>query len=373
MEIRLSSVLLAAALLSGCGWFHRGEKSARSRFVAEEPQAEPSIIEPQVNRREVKTPKIKAKDFELGGYFGALSIQDFGTNSIYGVRAAYHVSEDIFLEGFVARSKAGLSSIEDVFPDITVISDSGRHFTYYDLDVGYNVLPGEIFFRAGTRVQFRPVCHGRAGRCEIRRQGPIRAQFRRGRAAVDHGLARDAPGCERPRVRNGPDRPHQECPQRRGHSRLNGFLLIRRTDQCKFPRQLSSNAARWPPSSPQRPPLPRRRCRRSGACFYVDRARRTAVRPQPVQGPGRHGEFSGPTWCGPCQQEMPLLDQMYKKYKPAGFTLIGVNVDKEEPAVKELLARKPVSFPVLLDPAKPGQQGLPRRRDAQLRHHRSQG
>jgi peroxiredoxin len=57
------------------------------------------------------------------------------------------------------------------------------------------------------------------------------------------------------------------------------------------------------------------------------------------------------TWCGPCQQEMPLLDQMYKKYKPAGFTLIGVNVDKQSPAVKELLARKPVSFPVLLDPA----------------------
>lgn len=57
------------------------------------------------------------------------------------------------------------------------------------------------------------------------------------------------------------------------------------------------------------------------------------------------------TWCGPCQQEMPLLDQMYKKYKPAGFTLIGVNVDKEAPPVKALLERKPVSFPVLLDPA----------------------
>ena len=56
------------------------------------------------------------------------------------------------------------------------------------------------------------------------------------------------------------------------------------------------------------------------------------------------------TWCGPCQQEMPLLEQMYKKYKPAGFTLIGVNVDKDAPPVKELLARKPVSFPVLLDP-----------------------
>jgi peroxiredoxin len=56
------------------------------------------------------------------------------------------------------------------------------------------------------------------------------------------------------------------------------------------------------------------------------------------------------TWCGPCQQEMPLLDQMYRKFKPAGFTLIGVNVDKDAPPVKDLLARKPVSFPVLLDP-----------------------
>src|ERR1700676_2593448 len=148
MEIRLSSVLLAAALLSGCGWFHRGEK-AKAEIVAEEPQGEPSIIEPQVNRRVVKTPKIKAKDFELGGYFGALSIQDFGTNPVYGVRAAYHVSEDIFLEGYVARSKAGTTSLEDVFPNITVVSGAGRRFTYYDLDLGYNVLPGEIFIGRG--------------------------------------------------------------------------------------------------------------------------------------------------------------------------------------------------------------------------------
>src|SRR5450432_3448489 len=148
MEIRLSCVLLAAALLSGCGWFHRGEKHP-TQIVAEEPQGEPSIVEPQVNRRVVKTPKIKAKDFELGGYFGALSIQDFGTNPVYGVRAAYHVSEDIFMEGFVGRSKAGTTSLEDVFPDITVVSNAGRHFTYYDLDLGYNVLPGEIFLGRG--------------------------------------------------------------------------------------------------------------------------------------------------------------------------------------------------------------------------------
>jgi outer membrane beta-barrel protein len=148
MEIRLSSVLLAAALLSGCGWFHRGNKGP-TPVVAEEAQGEPSIIEPQVNRRVVKTPKIKAKDIEMGAYFGAISIQDFGTNPLYGVRAAYHVSEDIFMEAYVGRAKAGTSSLEDVFPAITVVSDSGRHFTYYDLDLGYNVLPGEIFLGRG--------------------------------------------------------------------------------------------------------------------------------------------------------------------------------------------------------------------------------
>jgi outer membrane beta-barrel protein len=148
MEIRLGSILLAAALLSGCSWFHRGDRKP-TPVTVEEPQAEPSIVEPQVTRREVKTPKIKAKDFELGAYFGALSIQDFGTNPVYGGRIAYHVTEDFFMEGFVARSKAGLSSLEDVFPDITVVSNSGRYFTYYDLDVGYNVLPGEVFLGRG--------------------------------------------------------------------------------------------------------------------------------------------------------------------------------------------------------------------------------
>ena len=101
MEIRLSSILLAAALLSGCGWFHRGEKP-QNQVKVEEPEGEPTIVEPQVTRREVKTPKIKAKDFEVGAYFGALSIQDFGVNPVYGARLAYHVTEDFFMEGFMA-------------------------------------------------------------------------------------------------------------------------------------------------------------------------------------------------------------------------------------------------------------------------------
>jgi peroxiredoxin len=55
------------------------------------------------------------------------------------------------------------------------------------------------------------------------------------------------------------------------------------------------------------------------------------------------------TWCGPCRQEMPLLDAMYKRYKAMGFTLIGVNVEPDRQAAEEFLAKLPVTFPVAFD------------------------
>jgi thiol-disulfide isomerase/thioredoxin len=55
------------------------------------------------------------------------------------------------------------------------------------------------------------------------------------------------------------------------------------------------------------------------------------------------------SWCGPCRQEMPLLENIYKKYNKMGFTLIGVNVEPDSHAADEWLKQTPVSFPVLYD------------------------
>ena len=55
------------------------------------------------------------------------------------------------------------------------------------------------------------------------------------------------------------------------------------------------------------------------------------------------------SWCGPCREEMPLLDQMYRKYRPAGFTLVGVNVEPDPKDAEGYLKTTPVSFPILLD------------------------
>ncbi|MET0066039.1 MAG: TlpA disulfide reductase family protein [Candidatus Thiodiazotropha sp.] len=55
------------------------------------------------------------------------------------------------------------------------------------------------------------------------------------------------------------------------------------------------------------------------------------------------------SWCGPCRQEMPLLEQLYDRYKDMGFTLLGVNVDEDPSAADKILKEIPVSFPILLD------------------------
>lgn len=55
------------------------------------------------------------------------------------------------------------------------------------------------------------------------------------------------------------------------------------------------------------------------------------------------------SWCGPCRTEMPLLDQIHKKYSAVGFTLLGVNVDTDSTDAQKFLSQVPVSFPILFD------------------------
>lgn len=55
------------------------------------------------------------------------------------------------------------------------------------------------------------------------------------------------------------------------------------------------------------------------------------------------------SWCGPCKQEMPLLDEIHRQYEGLGFTVLGVNVEKDKRAADRTLKQIPVSFPVLYD------------------------
>jgi peroxiredoxin len=55
------------------------------------------------------------------------------------------------------------------------------------------------------------------------------------------------------------------------------------------------------------------------------------------------------SWCGPCRQEMPVLDELYQHYRSLDFTILGVNVEQNSDDAKSLLKDVPVSFPILFD------------------------
>jgi peroxiredoxin len=57
------------------------------------------------------------------------------------------------------------------------------------------------------------------------------------------------------------------------------------------------------------------------------------------------------TWCGPCINEMPKLEELYKKYHPQGFQVLSISMDGQETAsqVEPTARRIGVTYPVLLD------------------------
>jgi peroxiredoxin len=70
------------------------------------------------------------------------------------------------------------------------------------------------------------------------------------------------------------------------------------------------------------------------------------------------------SWCGPCLQEMPRFSAWQRSYGAQGLQIIGVSMDDDVAPVKQLLARHPVLYPVVMGDAKLGESfggvlGLP--------------
>ena len=56
------------------------------------------------------------------------------------------------------------------------------------------------------------------------------------------------------------------------------------------------------------------------------------------------------TWCPPCVQEMPSLNDTYERYRDDGFVVLGVSVDEDEGQYEQFLRSSRVTFPTVRDP-----------------------
>ena len=106
MENRLRILLLASLLTtaSGCSTLHRlwpwhrevdaqvaaqkADADADAAAAAADTAAAPTVIEPQVVRRKIKVPKIKAKNIELGANYGEISIESYTAAPVWGPRSS---------------------------------------------------------------------------------------------------------------------------------------------------------------------------------------------------------------------------------------------------------------------------------------------
>ena len=52
-------------------------------------------------------------------------------------------------------------------------------------------------------------------------------------------------------------------------------------------------------------------------------------------------------WCGPCIDELPVLNKLYQKYKNQGLKLVGISIDLNGPqAMQPIIDKLKVGFPV---------------------------
>ncbi|MFV8780898.1 outer membrane beta-barrel domain-containing protein [Microbulbifer sp. SA54] len=130
--VRLAGLLLAGSLSSGA--------------LAQYSQDIDEIISPDLERREIREAKIDSEDFEFTAYLGGImSVEDFGSNALYGGSLAYHISEDFFMEAAYGQTTLGESSYERLSGSAPLLTDDERELSMYNLSLAWNFLPGEIF------------------------------------------------------------------------------------------------------------------------------------------------------------------------------------------------------------------------------------
>lgn len=135
MESRIRSIFLA---LAGSAVL----AAVMPAYGQEEKSQPPQVIEPNVERRALNAAAIDTEDFEVTGFLGLMSVEDFETSAVYGARLAYHINSALFAEAAIGQTDVGESSAEKL-ANAKFFDD--RTLTYYDASLGWNLLPSESF------------------------------------------------------------------------------------------------------------------------------------------------------------------------------------------------------------------------------------
>lgn len=55
------------------------------------------------------------------------------------------------------------------------------------------------------------------------------------------------------------------------------------------------------------------------------------------------------TWCGPCREEMPGMERLFRMHQDKGFVVLAVNMEESAKTVRPFIQQLKLSFPIVLD------------------------
>jgi len=144
MENRVQRIFLTASLLSALSLFNV------PAFAAEQSEKNDDgelgkIITPDIERRHIKEADLDTENFEVGLYYGVLSLEDFGANPVEGISFSYHITEDLFAQANYGISKTQKTSYELLSGGVDLLTKDQRNLSYYNISLGYNLLPGQVY------------------------------------------------------------------------------------------------------------------------------------------------------------------------------------------------------------------------------------
>ncbi len=126
------------------------------------PKNEDPLIAPPSEVIEFKEEKIDQEFIEIAPYYGFYAIDGFSTSNVMGLNFALHLTEDVFFEGNYGLSEVSDDSFGGV---LTIFTDTD--LTYWNVNLGYNLFPGQIFLTRNRTLNSTIYIVGGAGLTEF--------------------------------------------------------------------------------------------------------------------------------------------------------------------------------------------------------------
>jgi outer membrane beta-barrel protein len=103
-----------------------------------------TIIEPEKKLAKEKSAAIDSESYELGVYFGSLSVEDFGTDSLIGASFTYHINNSFIARLTLGESEISRATFEDV-AGLSFLNSNERTFSFTQVQGGYQIFNGRSF------------------------------------------------------------------------------------------------------------------------------------------------------------------------------------------------------------------------------------